>query len=195
MSDDAWVQEQQGRLRRGFDRAMAHPWLAGAGAIASIAALIIVGLQLSGAFSSHATRHLRLGEAGVSGPLTLTPFRLECGRRTRDVRSVEAREILRFAPLQGQLCFLQLRMYNSSDEQSQANGSSNLIVNGKAFAALTTEPVRLPLLFPGEQEVITVIYNLPAGVVPSELTIRAYEPFASTPGYGPYVHYDLSSAI
>jgi hypothetical protein len=181
--------------RRVIDRMLAHPRLSGIGAIASIIALGWVVLQAAGAFSHHSIKYLRLGEAGVSGPLTLTPLHLECGKTLQDVKTKEAREIMSFAPLQGQLCFLSLKMYNSSQEQSQGNGSSNLIVNGKAYRGLTSVPVRLPLIDPGTEETITVIYNLPAEVLPAYLTVRAYEPFADTPGWGPYVYYSLAGAL
>jgi hypothetical protein len=182
------------RLRR-FDALMRHPWWGGIGGILALIGIGIT-LWLAGVFAGGTIHRLRLDEASVSGPLTITPLQVRCNRKVSEVHDAEAKAKLNFAPLKGQLCFVRMQMYDSSVEETQANGSSNLIVNSKAFPGLTSVPSRLPLMFPGTAETITVIYNLPAEVLPSELTVRAARTFQEQgPEWGPYVHYNLTGSV
>lgn len=182
--------------RRWFDRLLAHPRLAGAGAIASLIAIPLAVLLAAGviSFGTDSVPLLRLGQPGVSGPLTITPLTVECGKHVGDVKERPVRAML--APrVSGQLCFVRLRVYDSSHEETSPTGASRLGANGNTYSALANEPEALPVLFPGSEQVVTVIYDLPAEVVPNRFSIRSLVPFNEPPTYGATIYYDIEGAV
>jgi hypothetical protein len=86
-------------------------------------------------------------------------------------------------------------MYDSSHEETSPTGSSRLGANGNTYSVLASEPEALPVLFPGSQTVVKLIYDLPEEVVPSTFTIRTLVPFDEPPSYGPKVTYNIEGHV
>lgn len=153
-----------------------------------------LALWLAGVFSTSAPQPLRWGEASKSGPLTMTPLSVECGKKLSDVHEKAVKAMLS-GRVSGQLCLVRVRMYDSSHEETSPTGSSRLGANGNTYSVLANEPEALPVLFPGSQTVVKLIYDLPEEVVPSTFTIRTLVPFDEPPSYGPKVTYNIEGHV
>ena len=181
-------QGRGGRLRR----ALAHYLWGPLGFALGIVGLVLTLLIANGDLFPPSTVHLlQIGQAGQTGPLTMTPSRVVCGKHLSDA----SRSVRGIIPptIHGQLCFVHVRVYNSSHIQTPAAGFAKLVVTDKEYIDATTDPAAPPLLFPGEKTSVTVIFNIPGRVLPTRLILQGLSPF-KPPSRGKPVTYDLQPA-
>jgi hypothetical protein len=118
--------------------------------------------------------HLKLGTTGTSGPLSITPLNVTCGKTVEDipkpVRDEMDDELERTLD---QICFVPTHIRNISDTQMPGYLNMALLVRKQVYPRITASPLIPPPLSPDHAGDTTFIFSIPIGSQPTELRVTS----------------------
>jgi hypothetical protein len=118
--------------------------------------------------------HLKLGTAGTSGPLSITPQAVTCGKTVGDIPK-QVRDALddNLERNLDQICFVPTHIRNISDTQIPGVLNMTLLVRKQVYPIISASPLSPPLLSPDRSSDTSFIFSIPAEAQPTELRVAS----------------------
>jgi hypothetical protein len=145
--------------------------------IATLGSALAFVLLLVALFRAEPERTLRVGDTAAWGGFDFTFRKIACHKRRRDLPKPIAE---RPFPIKGELCFVDFRIRNSSDDRRDTFALLStreafgpvLHVGDKEYEATIATPTVPAEMLPDQEAPLTVIFEMPRRVEPTALTLK-----------------------
>jgi hypothetical protein len=140
-------------------------------AVASVLLLVVL-------FRAEPERRLRVGDTAALGLFDYSFRKIACHKHRKDLpKQLEDRPF----PFQGELCFANFRIRNSSDNSRNTyedpillspSAGPRLHVGAEAYEATIVTPMPPATLVPDQEAALIFIFDIPRRVEPTALTLK-----------------------
>jgi hypothetical protein len=117
---------------------------------------------------------IKIGTTGKSGPLSITPDSVTCGKTVKDLPKDVATEMPEEAKADlEQVCFVPTQMRNDSNEQLPGVLSMAILVGEQGYPYVAVSPRSVPRISPTHSSERTFIFSIPMGAAPTGLRVTS----------------------